>query len=166
MKLIEMKRMSKIEVPDIVIDMAYQQLLSLTKDIINLFMKALTDKFGSEEALKLIRPYFYEQGKMMANFAPLLGIKGNDAIAIATFIRFFEEKLMQIKGTVTEATPDRVVAVNTKCIFKDCIPEACLQFQNTVDGMIDVINPDYSWRMTKLLTRGEDVCEWIIEKKK
>lgn len=158
--------MSELDVPDIVLDMAYEQLLSLTKDIINLFMKALTDKFGSEEALKLIRPYFYDQGKMMANFAPLLGIKGNDAMAIGTFIRFFEEKIMKIKGKVTEVSPDRVVAVNKKCIFKDCIPEACLQFQNIVDGMIEVINPDYVWKMTKLMPKGDDVCEWIVEKKK
>ncbi|NVM27855.1 MAG: hypothetical protein HWN65_03345 [Candidatus Helarchaeota archaeon] len=158
--------MSKLDVPDIVLDMAYEQLLSLTKDIINLFMKALTDKFGSEEALKLIRPYFFEQGKMMANFAPLLGIKGNDAMAIGTFLRFFEEKIMKIKGEVTEVSPDRVVAVNKKCIFKKCIPEACLQFQNIVDGMIEVINPDYVWKMTKLMPKGDDVCEWIVEKKK
>lgn len=157
--------MTELEIPEMVLEMKYETLLSLTKDIINLFMKALTDKFGTEEALELIRPYFFENGKLMANFAPLLGIKGNDAIAIGTFIRFFEKKILNIKGKTTEVSPDRVVAVNTKCIFKDCIPEACLQFQHTVDGMIDVINPDYIWRMTKLLTKGDAECEWVIEKK-
>jgi len=157
--------MSDLEIPDMVLEMKYETLLSLTKDIINLFMKALTDKFGSEDALKFIRPYFYENGKLMANFAPLLGIKGNDAIAIGTFIRFFEEKIMNIKGKTTEVSPERVVAVNTKCIFKNCEPEACLQFQHTVDGMIDAINPEYVWRMTKILTKGDDVCEWVVEKK-
>jgi hypothetical protein len=34
-----------------------------------------------------------------------------------------------VKGKVTEASPDKVVAINTRCPFQDGEPEACLQFQ-------------------------------------
>lgn len=157
--------MSKLEVPELPPEIAYQQLLVLLCTYIDGFMQALTDKFGSEEALKFIRPYQVERGKNMAGMAPMLGIEGKDAIAIGTFIRVFEEQILKVEGKVTEASPDKVVAVNTRCPFQDCKPEACLQFQNAVDGIIEGINPGYKWRMTKLMPRGDKECEWVLEKK-
>ena len=159
--------MSKLEVPKIPPEVAYEQLLIMLKDYIATFMQALTDKFGSEEAQKFIRPYLIKMGKEMAEVAPpMLGITGKDAIAIGTFIRVFEEEIMKIEGKVTEASPDKVVAVNTKCIFQDCKPEACLQFQSIADGIIEGINPKYRWRLTKMIPKGDKECEWILEKKK
>ena len=158
--------MSKLEVPKIPPEVAYEQLLVMFKDYVAAFMQALTDKFGSEEALKFIRPYLLERGKQTAAMAPMLGIEGKDAIAIGTLIRVFEEEIMKIEGKVTEASPDKVVAVNTKCIFQDCKPEACLQFQGVADGIIEGINPKYRWRLTKLIPKGDKVCEWVLEKKK
>jgi hypothetical protein len=157
---------SKLEVPKIPPEIAYEQLLLLLRDYIATFMQALTDKFGSEEALKFIRPYMLERGKESAAMAPMLGIEGKDAIAIGTLIRVFEEHILKVKGKVTEASPDKVVAVNTACIFQDCKPEVCLIFQHVTDGTIQVINPAYRWRMTKLIPKGDKVCEWVLEKKK
>jgi len=157
---------SKLEVPEIPLEVAYEQLLITFKDYTALFMQALTDKFGSEEALKFIRPYLVEYGKRMAEAAPMLGITGKDAIAIGTLIRTFEEHVLKVKGEVTQASPDKVVAVNTACVFQDCKPEACLQFQHEVDGIIEGINPRYRWRLTKLIPKGDKECEWVLEKKK
>jgi len=158
---------SKLEVPKIPPEVAYEQLLIMLKDYIATFMQALTDKFGSEEALKFIRPYLVKAGKETTEVAaPMLGITGKDAIAIGTLIRVFEEEIMKIEGKVTEASPDKVVAVNTKCIMQDCKPEACLQFQHTVDGIIEAINPEYTWRLTKMIPKGDKECEWVLEKKK
>jgi len=156
---------SKLEVPKLPPEVSYEQLLVLLRLYIATFMQALTDKFGSEEALKFIRPYLLERGKEMATLAPMLGITGKDAMAIGTFIRVFEEEVLKIEGKVTEASPDKVVAVNTKCILQDCKPEACLQFQSVVDGIIEGINPEYRWRLTKLIPKGDKVCEWVLEKK-
>ena len=159
--------MSKLEVPVIPPEVAYEQLLVMFKDYVAAFMQALTDKFGSEEALKFIRPYLIKMGKEMAEVAPpMLGITGKDAIAIGTLIRVFEEEVLKVKGEVTEASPDKVVAVNTACVFQECKPEACLQFQHIVDGMLQGINPEYRWRLTKLIPKGDKVCEWVLEKKK
>jgi hypothetical protein len=157
---------SKLEVPKIPPEIAYEQLLLLLRDYIATFMQALTDKFGSEEALKFIRPYMLERGKESAAMAPMLGIEGKDAVAIGTLIRVFEEEVLKVKGEVTEASPDKVVAVNTACIFQECKPEVCLQFQHVVDGIIEGINPAYRWRMTKLIPKGDKECEWVLEKKK
>ncbi len=159
-------KVSKLEVPEIPLELAYEQLLIIFKDYTALFMQALTDKFGSEEALKFIRPYLVEHGKRMAEVAPMLGIEGKDAMAIGSLIRAFEEHILKVKGEVTEASPDKVVAVNTACVFQDCKPEACLQFQHEVDGIIDGINPRYRWRLTKLIPKGDKECEWVLEKKK
>jgi hypothetical protein len=163
----EVEKVSKLEVPEIPPEIAYEQLLISFKDCIATFMQALTDKFGSEEALKFIRPYLVKMGKEMTEVsAPMLGIEGKDAIAIGTLIRVFEERILKVKGKVTEASPDKVVAVNTACIFQDCKPEACLIFQHITDGTIQVINPAYRYRMTKLIPKGDKECEWVLEKKK
>ena len=158
--------MSKLEVPKIPPEIAYEQLLLLLRDYIATFMQALTDKFGSEEALKFIRPYLIKMGKETAEVAPpMLGITGKDAIAIGTLIRVFEEHILKVKGEVTEASPDKVVAVNTACVFQDCKPEVCLIFQHVTDGVIEGINPAYRYRMTKLIPKGDKECEWVLEKK-
>jgi len=157
---------SKLELPEIPPVIAYQQLLITLKDLLAIFMQALTDKFGSEEALKFIRPYLVEHGKRSAEVAaPMLGITGKDAIAIGTLIRVFEEHILKVKGEVTEASPDKVVAVNTACVFQDCKPEVCLIFQHVTDGVIEGINPAYRYRMTKLIPKGDKECEWVLEKK-
>ena len=159
--------MSKLEVPEIPPEIAYQQLLITLKDLLAIFMQALTDKFGSEEALKFIRPYLVEAGKRSAEVsAPMLGIEGKDAIAIGTLMRVFEEHILKVEGKVTEASPDKVVAVNTACVFQDCKPEVCLIFQHVTDGVIEGINPAYRYRMTKLIPKGDKECEWVLEKKK
>jgi len=159
--------MSKLEVPEIPPEIAYEQLLITLKDFIATFMQALTDKFGSEEALKFIRPYLVKMGKEMTEVGrQMLGIEGKDAIAIGTLNRVFEERILKVEGKVTEASPDKVVAVNTACIFQDCKPEVCLIFQHVTDGTIQVINPAYRFRMTKLIPKGDKECEWVLEKKK
>jgi len=158
---------SKLEVPEIPLEIAYQQLLITLKDFLATFMQALTDKFGSEEALKFIRPYLVEHSKRSAEVAaPMLGITGKDAIAIGTLMRIFEERILKVEGKVTEASPDKVVAVNTACVFQDCKPEVCLVFQHITDGTIQAINPEYRMRLTKMIPKGDKVCEWVLEKKK
>jgi len=159
--------MSKLEVPEIPPEIAYEQLLITLKDFIATFMQALTDKFGSEEALKFIRPYLVKMGKEMTEVGrQMLGIEGKDAIAIGTLNRVFEERILKVEGKVTEASPDKVVAVNTACVFQDCKPEVCLIFQHLADGQIQGINPEYRMRLTKLIPKGDKVCEWVLEKKK
>jgi len=158
---------SKLEVPEIPPEIAYQTLLITLKDLLAIFMQALIDKFGSEEALKFIRPYLVEYGKRSAEVsAPMLGIEGKDAIAIGTLMRIVEERILKVEGKVTEASPDKVVAVNTACVFQDCKPEVCLIFQHLADGQIQGINPEYRMRLTKLIPKGDKVCEWVLEKKK
>jgi hypothetical protein len=75
------EKVSKVEIPEIPPEIALQQLLVLLVTYIDGFMHALTDKFGSEKALRSIRPYELERWKDMARIAPMLGIEGKDAIA-------------------------------------------------------------------------------------
>jgi len=125
----------------------------------------MVDRFGSKETQKMIYPRIKEIGKQMAALAPLLDIKGNDATAIAAFIHLFEKHMMRVEGEPTEVSADRVVKNITKCPLQNLPADYCFAFQGIVDGIIEAINPEYKWSITKLIPRGDQICEWIVEKK-
>jgi len=97
--------------------------------------------------------------------APLMNIQGNDATAIGALIHLFEKQMMRIEGEPTEVSADRVVKQVTKCPLQNLPPDSCFAFQGIVDGIIEGINPEYKWSITKLIPGGDPICEWIVERK-
>jgi hypothetical protein len=128
-------------------------------------LKSIVDKFGSKEAQTMIYPRLKEMGKQLAAMAPGMGIKGKDAMAIASLIHFSEKQLFKIKGEPIEVAPNRVVKEITRCPLQSCSLDYCLAFQGIADGVIEAINPEYKWTLTKVIPRGDRICQWIVEKK-
>ncbi len=149
--------MAELKIPQLPPEMAHQQALAA--------IRALADKFGAEEALKILRPYLKEIGKEAGAMAPIMGFTSNDAIAIASFLHLFEEQVLLVEGKPTEVSPDRVVKEVTKCPFQSFAPEFCLAFQSLVEGIVEAINPDYKWTLPKFIPKGDPICQWIVEKK-
>jgi hypothetical protein len=158
--------MDRLEAIKLTQDQAHQQLLGTLVSYADAFMRAIVDKLGSREALELVRPYVFDLGKKVGESAPQSGIKGKDAIAIGTLVHTVEQEVLKIEGEIKEASPDKVVKVCTKCALKDCAPETCMQFESLVAGEIDAIAPgQYTWKLTKIMPKGDKVCEWVVEKK-
>ena len=157
--------MAELQIPEIPSEMAHEQILLAMGRRDAMIIQAMVDKFGSEKTQKMIYPRLKEMGKEMGAMAPAFGFTSEDAMAIAAFIHLFEKRMMLIEGEPTKVSPNRVVKEITKCPLQDLPVDFCLAFQGIVDGIIEGINPGYKWVITKLLSRGDPICQWIVEKK-
>lgn len=157
--------MVELKVPKLPPEMAHEQIVAAMGGRDAMILQTVVDKFGSEEAQKMIYPRLKEMGKQMAAMAPQMGITGKDATAIAAFIHLFEKQMMKIQGEPTEVSPNRVVKEITKCPLQNLPADFCLAYQGVVDGIIEGINPEYKWTLAKLIPRGDPICQWIVEKK-
>lgn len=157
--------MVELKVPKLPPEMAHEKIVAVMGGRDAMILQTVVDKFGSEEAQKMIYPRLKEMGKQLAAMAPQMGITGKDATAIAAFIHLFEKQMMKIQGEPTEVSPNRVVKEITKCPLQNLPADFCLAYQGVVDGIIEGINPEYKWTLAKLIPRGDPICQWIVEKK-
>ena len=157
--------MAELKIPQLPPEMAHQQALAATGGFYAAAIRAMVDKFGSEEALEVLHAYLKETGKEMGAMAPMMGITSKDAIAIASLIHLFEEQVLLVEGKPTEVSPDRVVKEITKCPFQSFAPEFCLSMMSLCEGLCEAINPEYRFTITKFIPRGDPICQWIVEKK-
>jgi hypothetical protein len=157
--------MAEVQVPRLPSQMAHQQAVVLMGQAAAALMQAMVDRFGSEETQKIIYPSLKQLGKEIASLAPELGITGNDAIALSAITHLMEEQVLRVVGKPTDASPDRVVKQVTTCPFQNLPVDFCYAFQPICDGIAEVINPQYKWVLTKLIPKGDPICEFIWERK-
>jgi hypothetical protein len=157
--------MVELKVPQIPPEMAHEQVVTTLGTMSAMILQAIVDKFGSNEAQKIIYPYLKQMGKQMAGMAPQMGITGKDAMAIASLIHLSEKQMFRIEGEPTEVSPNKVVKEITKCPLQSLPLDYCLAFQGIVDGIIEGINPEYEWTLAKIIPKGDPVCQWIVQKK-
>jgi hypothetical protein len=74
---------------------------------------------------------------------------------------------------VVEATENKCVGRTTKCVWHERWKELGLDFdmctvghQRWADGIIDSLNLNLTFSITKNMTRGDSYCEYVIEQKK
>ncbi len=157
--------MAELTVPQLPPEMAHQQALTAMGGLYAAALRALVDKFGSEDALKMLDPYLKAIGKEMAAIAPFMGITGKDAVAIASLMHTAEEQVLKVVGKPTEVSPDRVVKEITQCPFQGSAPELCLSMRSMCEGICEAINPDYGFSMPKFIPKGDPICQWIVHKR-
>jgi predicted ArsR family transcriptional regulator len=120
---------------------------------------------GSENAMKAYGPVMRGIGKeKMEEMNKQLNITSKDAIALGSVVNLWED-MMGIQGRVEEATPNRVVKVNTVCPLSKAPHEACKALDCAIHGMRDVVSPDFKFTSTHLMTKGDPYCRWVIERK-
>ena len=79
----------------------------------------------------------------------------------------------EFKFEVVEATEDRCVGKTTGCPWHERWKELGLDFdfcssghQAWGDGATESLNPNFIFRLTKNMVRGDSTCEWVVERKK
>ena len=157
--------MAELKIPQLPPEMAHQQAVAAMGGSYATAIRALVDKFGSEEALKILHPYLKDSGREMGAMASMLGITSKDAMGIASMIHLFEEQVLLVEGKLTEVSPNRVAKEISKCPFQDFAPEFCLAFLSMCEGLCEAINPEYKWTLPKFIPKGDLICQWIVEKK-
>ena len=157
--------MAELNIPKVELQEAHQLALATWGQMCDATVQALVEKFGEAEAMEILQPYFDKIGESSPVFAEMMGITGNDAIAIASLFCLSEQEILKVDGKVTEASPDRVVKESYQCPFQSLSPGFCQAFTCMAESTAKAINPDYKVTTTKMMTAGDPHCEWIVEKK-
>lgn len=130
----------------------------------------LVEKLGSEAALDALRPYARMAGHAFTiNMQQMFEIKGSDIERIALVSQLYDEFMAgsEYSGQEIEREEEKIVRVFPKCVFNSGPKESCIwaheMFTNSV---CEAINPEYECRFTQMLTKGDPMCSYVIEKKK
>ena len=156
--------MGELKIPSVPLEEAHALAVATWGQMYDATFQALADKLGKDEALEFLRPYLEKIGEAAPLFAEMMGIEGNDAVAIASLFCLYEEQVLKIEGRVTEVGPNRVVKESTKCPFQGLSSGFCWAFTGVAEGMAKAVNPDFKVTVTKLMTEGDAICEWVVEK--
>jgi hypothetical protein len=157
--------MTEVEVPQLPPEVARQQAVALLSRAGAALLQALVDRFGSEEAQRIVYPAFKQLGREVAALAPQIGITGNDAVALSSITHVMEEQVLGVVGKPVAESRDRVVKHATSCPLQGLPMDVCRTFQPICDGIAEVMNPQYRWVLTKAIPNGDPICEFIWEKK-
>jgi hypothetical protein len=129
---------------------------------------ALMDVVDGQGAIDTMRPYARLCGQAFAlNMIKLFNIQGDDIDKIGD-VCLLNGEAVDYDMNEIERTKQRIVSVGgTKCHWRDNPKEACIAGHEMLFNEIcHVINPEYECRFTQMITKGDPICSWIIEKKK
>lgn len=125
----------------------------------------MAQAMGSENAMKAYGPIMRSIGRdSTGDLAKKFHITSKDAIALGSLVNFWED-MMGIQGRIEEATPNKVIKVISACPLSKAPVEACESLVCACQGMADVVSPDFKFRPTHYMTKGDSYCRWVVEKK-
>jgi hypothetical protein len=152
-------------------EIATQGLTGAYIAISNAFIKAVSQQ-GFDD---FNGPLWFEAGKGAKDFADANGFATNDANDIERVTHLLAKASMgpEFEFEVSEASPDRCVGRTTQCPWHKRWQEqggdmdtCSAGHQRWGDGAVESINPDFSFKLTKNMVRGDAHCEWVVERKK
>ena len=120
-------------------------------------------------------PLWYEAGKGAKEFAANLGLATGNASDIESVTHLLAQAAMgpEFVFEVAEATNDRCVGKTTECPWHKRWKEQGLTMdicgvghQRWGEGAVESLNPDFTFKLTKNMVRGDSHCEWVVERKK
>ena len=138
------------------------------------YAKALKEGIGEEKFNAFIKALWFEAGKGAKEFADNLGLPADNAGDLEAVAELFAITAMgpECKFEVVEATADRCVGKASMCPWCERGKEMGLDFdfcnaghQGWGDGVIEALNPNFKFNLTKNMVRGDAHCEWVIERK-
>jgi hypothetical protein len=138
-------------------------------------INALIGAEGEEKYNKFNRALWYEAAKDAKEFADNLSLTAENAGDIEGIMSLLAIASMgpEFKMEVVESTEDRCVGRATGCPWHNRWKELGLDFdicssghQAWGDGAAESLNPNFTFRLTKNMVRGDSYCEWIVERKK
>jgi len=138
-------------------------------------INALKGAEGEEEYNKFNRALWYEAAKGAKEFADNLALTAENAGDIEKITSLLAIASMgpEFKMEVVESTEDRCAGRATGCPWHNRWKELGLDFdfcssghQAWGDGAAESLNPNFTFRLTKNMVRGDPYCEWIVERKK
>jgi len=136
---------------------------------------ALKQAVGQQKFEEFNGSLWYEAGKGAKGFADELGMPAETAGDVEAVTHLMAKASMgpEFEFEIAEATPDRCVGTTTQCPWHKRWKEAGVDFdtcgvghQKWGEGAVESLNPNFTFRLTKNMVRGDAHCEWVIERKK
>ena len=118
---------------------------------------------------------WHEAGKEAKQFANTFGLPSGTATEVEAATHLLAQASMgpEFVFEVVEATQDRCVGRTTQCPWHKRWKEQGLDFdpcgvghQRWADGAVGSLNPNFTFKLTKVMPRGDSYCEWVVERKK
>jgi len=118
---------------------------------------------------------WYEAGKGAKQFADSLGLASETPADVEEVTHLMAQVSMgpEFVFEVVESTQDRCVGRTTQCPWHKRWKEQGIDFdtcggghQRWGDGAIESLNPNFTFKLTKNMVRGDSHCEWVVERKK
>ena len=140
----------------------------ILRDFILIQIQTYVDSVASAPAVDELRPHIMEAGKMFADaIIDLYEIQGDDLNKIGEVTNLAEE-FLGIDHIEMERTSSMIVRVGgSKCPWRTGQVEACKAVHEIfMNGMCTRVDPEHQCRFTQMITNGDPVCCWVLEKKK
>ena len=137
--------------------------------------RALKDAAGQEGFEEFNGSLWYQAGQDAKEFADACGLPAESAEDIETATHLLAKASMgpEFVFEVAESSPDRCVGKTTQCPWHKRWKEQGLEFdscgvghQRWGEGAVESLNPDFTFKLTKNMVRGDSHCEWVVERKK
>lgn len=139
----------------------------IMRDFILIQVKTYVESVASIPAVDELRPPITEAGLLFADsIVDLYEIKGEDLSKIDETSHLYEE-FIGVDHHEMEKTRDKIIRVGgSKCPWREGQMEACMAVHEIfLNGICSKINPEFQCRFTQMITKGDPICCWILEKK-
>jgi hypothetical protein len=136
---------------------------------------ALKQAAGQQKFEEFNGSLWYQAGKGAKEFAKNLGLAAQTPADVEGITHLMAQASMgpEFKFETVEATQDRCVGRTTECPWHKRWKEQGLQMdtcsvghQRWGDGALESLNPNFTFKLTKNMVRGDSHCEWVVERKK
>lgn len=120
-------------------------------------------------------PLWHAAGTGAKEFASSFGLPTENADDLENVTHLMAKAAMgpEFVFTIVEATKDRCVGTTTECPWHKRWKEQGLDMdtcsaghQNWGEGAMESLNPNFTFKLTKNMVRGDSHCEWVVERKK
>ena len=149
-----------------------------TKELTGAFMalsNILKQAVGQAKFDELNGALWLQAGKGAKDFANSLGLPTEKAPEIEEVTHLMAKVAMgpEFVFEIVESSADRCIAKTTQCPWHKRWKEQGLSLdpcgaghQNWGEGAVESMNPNFTFKLTKNMTRGDSHCEWVVERKK
>lgn len=136
---------------------------------------ALKDAIGEEKFNEFQVRLWSQAGRGAKELADTFGLTVENPRDIDGIIQLLAMTAMgpEFEFEVVEASEDRCVGRTTKCPWHERWKELGLKeefcssgHQGWGDGAVESLNPNFTFSLTKNMTRGDPYCEWKVERKR
>jgi hypothetical protein len=136
---------------------------------------ALKQAAGQKKFEEFNASLWHEAAKGAKEFADSNGLATKDARDVEAAMHLYAKTMMgpEFVFEIVEANENKCVGKTTQCPWHKRWKEQGIDFdtcsvghQRWGDGATEALNPNFTFRLTKNMVRGDSHCEWVVERKK